>query len=114
MNDRLSGLLGIARKAGILFSGQDTVRAELRRGKRLLVILSGDHSRNVRSMIEGYRIRGICRVMVIGCLGREELGRLLSTGPTQIVGMPLENGLSEKIEKLLTEEVDRYEQDQGL
>lgn len=114
MNDRLSGLLGIARRAGLLFSGQDTVKAELRRGKRLLIILSGDHSRNVRSMIEGYRRRGMCRVMVTGNLGREELGRLLSTGQTQIAGLPLENGLSEKIEKLLTEEADRYEQDQGL
>jgi hypothetical protein len=65
-------------------------------------------------MIEGYRRRGMCRVMVTGNLGREELGRLLSTSQTQIVGLPLENGLSEKIEKLLTEEADRYEQDQGL
>ncbi len=56
----------------------------------------------------------MCRVMVTGNLGREELGRLLSTSQTQIVGLPLENGLSEKIEKLLTEEADRYEQDQGL
>lgn len=114
MDEKLHGLFGIARKAGMLRVGQDAVRSELRKGSRLLVILSGDHSSNVRSMIEGYRRRGACRVVVSGSIGREELGRLLSTGQTQIVGLPLVNGLSGKIEKLVAGEVDMDEQDQGL
>ncbi|HON33457.1 MAG: hypothetical protein WBJ42_01620 [Thermovirgaceae bacterium] len=114
MDEKLHGLFGIARKAGVLRVGQDAVRAELRKGTRLMVVLTRDHSSNVRSMIEGYRRRGACRVIVSGSLGREELGRLLSTGQTQIVGLPLGNGLSGKIEKLVAGEVDSNEQDQGL
>lgn len=114
MNEKLPGLFGIARKAGMLFIGQDAVRTELKKGSRLLVILSGDHSPNVRSMIEGYRRRGACRVVVLASLGREGLGSMISMGQTQILGLPLGKGLSDKIEKLVAGEVDRYEQDQGL
>ena len=109
MNEKLPGLFGIARKAGMLFTGQDAVRAELKKGSRLLVILSGDHSPNVRSMVEGYRRRGACRIAVLPSLGREELGSMISTGRTQIIGLPLGRGLSDKIEKLVAREVDRYE-----
>ena len=114
MDEKLSGLFGIARKAGMLYAGQDAVRTELRKGARLLVVLTRDHSSNVRSMVEGYRRRGACRVVVTESLGRGELGGLLSTGQTQIVGLPLGNGLSGKIEKLVAGGVDRNEQDQGL
>lgn len=114
LDKKLNGLFGIARKAGMLQVGQDAVRSELRKGSKLLVILSRDHSPNVRSMVEGYRRRGLCRVVVSDSLERGELGRSISTGRTQIVGLPLGNGLSGKIEMLVAGEVDINEQDQGL
>jgi hypothetical protein len=52
--------------------------------------------------------------VVLASLGREGLGSMISMGQTQILGLPLGKGLSDKIEKLVAGEVDRYEQDQGL
>jgi len=111
---QLSGILGIALKSGMLIRGQGSVRNELRKGSRLLVILVNDHSRNVLSMIEGYRRRGQCRVLVADQLQRSDIRDLLFLGDIQILALPLGNGLTGKIEMLVTGGGDNNEQDKSL
>lgn len=111
---QLSGILGIALKSGMLIRGQGSVRNELRKGSRLLVILANDHSRNVLSMIEGYRRRGQCRVLVADQLQRSDIRDLLFLGDIQILALPLGNGLTGKIEMLVTGGGDNNEQDKSL
>ncbi len=112
--ERLSGIFGIAMKSGTLVRGQGAVRNELRRGSRLLVILASDHSKNVLSMMEGYRRRGRCKVLVAYFMDRSDIRDVLSLGDTQILALPLDSGLSGKIEMLVTGGDDCNEQDQGI
>jgi len=98
-------------KAGLLIKGQDSVRRELKRGSRLLVLLTADHSENVASMLEGYRQRGRCRVFVMDTWRRDSVHEGLPVGQTQILALPADNGLAAKIEMLVTKGVAADEQD---
>lgn len=112
--DKIKNILGLALKAGFLIKGQDSVKRELRKGSRLLILLTSDHSRNVASLLEGYRRRGRCKVIVLDFLTRAQVEEVLSMGRTQILGLPLENGLTSRIEMLVTKGVAAYEQDQDI
>ncbi|MDO9509048.1 MAG: hypothetical protein Q7I97_06895 [Thermovirgaceae bacterium] len=111
---KIENLLGLALKAGLLIKGQDSIRRELRKGSRLLILLTSDHSRNVASMLEGYRRRGRCKIIVLDFLTRTQVEEVLSMGRTQILGLPLGNGLTSKIEMLVTKGVAADEQDQDI
>jgi ribosomal protein L7Ae-like RNA K-turn-binding protein len=110
----IRNLLGLTMKAGILVKGQDSVRTELKKGSSLLVLLACDHSRNVASMIEGYRKRGRCEVLVIEGLGRARMEKELGTGSTQILGLPRAHGLTVKIRKLVAKGAVADEQDKNI
>ncbi len=111
---RLFEILGMAHKANILVSGQTRIKNELRRGKRLLVMLTEDHSRNVMSAIAGYHERGRCKVVVMKGVTRNSIANQLGLGRTQILAIPEQNGLAEKIEALVTEGVGMNEQDSSV
>lgn len=111
---KIEEILGLAQKAGFLIKGQDSVRRELRKGSRLLVLLTSDHSRNVASMLEGYRQRGRCRVYVLDKISRIHVEEELSMGRTQILALPMDNGLTSKVEMLVAKEVAADEQDKDI
>lgn len=48
MNDRISGMLGLAAKAGKLIVGEDKILEAIRSGKARLVIIAGDASDNTK------------------------------------------------------------------
>ncbi|GAB6281210.1 MAG: hypothetical protein STSR0007_14200 [Thermovirga sp.] len=112
--DKIKGILGLAQKAGFLIKGQDAIKRELRKGCRLLVLLTSDHSRNVASMLEGYRQRGRCRVYVLDKISRTHLEEELSMGRTQILALPMDNGLTSKVEMLVAKGVAADEQDKDI
>ncbi|MFP4481693.1 MAG: hypothetical protein ACLFN0_02720 [Thermovirgaceae bacterium] len=106
---RLFEVLGMALKANILVSGQTRVRRALGRGKRLLILLTEDHSRNVLSAVAGYRERGRCKVIVLKGVTRNSVATHLGLGRTQILAIPEANGLAGKVEALVTEGGDTNE-----
>ncbi len=108
---KIEEILGLALKAGFLIKGQDSVKRELRKGSRLIVLLTNDHSKNVASMLEGYRQRGRCRVYVLDKMTRTHVEEELSMGRTQILALPMDNGLTTKVEMLVTKGVATDEQD---
>lgn len=111
---KIEEILGLALKAGFLIKGQDSVRRELRKGSRLVVLLTSDHSRNVASMLEGYRQRGRCRVYVLDGMTRTNVEEDLAMGRTQILALPMFNGLTSKVEMLVTKGVAADEQDKDI
>ena len=48
MNDRVLGMLGLAKKAGKTVSGEDKILEAIRNGKAKLVIIAGDASENTK------------------------------------------------------------------
>jgi ribosomal protein L30E len=110
----IRNLLGLTMKAGVLVRGQDSVRTELKKGASLLVLLASDHSKNVASMVEGYRRRGQCEVLVFEGLERARMEKELVTGSTQILGLPRDHGLTIKIRKLFVKGAVADEQDKNI
>jgi len=110
----IRNLLGLSMKAGILVRGQDSIRMELKKGSTLLVLLAVDHSRNVASMIEGYRKRGKCEIIVLEGFVRARMEKELATGSTQIIGLPRDHGLTIKIRKIVAKGAVADEQDKNI
>lgn len=50
MNDRVKGMLGLAKKAGKLVNGEEMVLDSIRSGKAYIVIVSTDASDNTRKL----------------------------------------------------------------
>jgi ribosomal protein L7Ae-like RNA K-turn-binding protein len=94
---RALSLLGLARRAGELFVGQDRVFRELKAGRALFVITSSDCARNVLRKIENYS----CERRVLNDISRIGLGGQLGVGSAQIAALPVGSGFVKKIKELL-------------
>lgn len=95
---RVASLLSLAWRAGILLLGQDALRRALRRGDRILVLLTSDYSANVQRALKGYVARGMCRQLFLAAT-REEMHEVTGLGLTQVFGLPEMHGLARKIEE---------------
>ena len=109
INSKFLDLVGLSVRAGMLSVGQDKVLQELRKGKKMLVLLTMDCSNNVERAIAGYKERGHCTVIKMDFLDRKAVHSKLNLGKTQILGLPLDSGIAKKIEALVTEGVGDYE-----
>jgi len=61
MNEKASGMIGLARRAGKLIWGEDTVLEAIRSGKAQLVLIAGDASDNTKKLFNDkcsyYRVK---------------------------------------------------------
>ena len=76
-NDKVLSLMGLAKKAGKLKSGEFCVETELKKGKAKLVIVAGDASDNTKKNYNdmcSYR-----RVPIVLYSDKESLGKCLGT-----------------------------------
>ncbi len=99
--DELFPLVMLARRAGVLVLGQDGIRQALRCGKNMTLLLASDASGNVRRMLRGYEERGRCAVFVLGA-SREMIEGRTGLPGSQIVGLPRDHGLAQRVESLLS------------
>jgi hypothetical protein len=105
---RVASFLSLARRAGVLFLGQDDIRRALRRGDRILVLLTSDSSANVQRALKGYVARGMCRQLFLAAT-REEMHGMTGLGLTQVFGLPETHGLARKIEEFAAKGGERNE-----
>lgn len=76
-------LLGIARRAGRVVAGADSIRSVCRRGEAVLAVVAGDAGENARGrVLPEFRGRG---VRVVECGTRRSLGRAIGRGPTPVL-----------------------------
>ncbi len=94
-------LIMLGRRAGVLVLGQDSVRQALRCGGSMTILLSSDVSENVRRMLRGYEERGQCAVFLLD-EDRELLESRTGLPRSQIVGLPRDHGLAQRMESLLS------------
>lgn len=94
---QIFNLLGLACRAGRLLIGQDKVLAAAKSGTRLLVVTSNDVAPAVVRSLKPHADKG--SVMCIGIPSRDRaaMGASFGVSSAQIVALPKENGLSEKI-----------------
>jgi ribosomal protein L7Ae-like RNA K-turn-binding protein len=105
----MASILGLARRAGVLCSGQDRVRETLRGGTVLLLLYASDVSANVERMFKGYEERSQCKVYRLKSIDRKVLGEALGLPTAQVLGLPQGSGFADKLEVLLKEGVDAFE-----
>ena len=86
---KILNLLGLARRAGKLYAGQDKVIDGCRKGK-LLVIMTNDCSANVLRALNGSKC--VC----LDC-NRTELGQSVGLKTAQVAALDVNNGFVEKI-----------------
>ena len=100
MNDRFTGFLGIAAKAGAVVSGEFSVEQAIKKEKAYLVILAADASDNTKKHFKDMcAYRGI---PVIFKCSRELLGRSLGKQDRASVGI-LEKGFADKLISIVQE-----------
>lgn len=102
MNDRrAASMLGIARRAGKVESGEYATEQALRRGRARLLILSADASDNTVkkfiNMAEGHH------VPVFRFRSKAELGHAIGTGDRSCLAVT-DDGLAGAVSKYLEEE----------
>jgi ribosomal protein L7Ae-like RNA K-turn-binding protein len=93
---KILSLLGLARRARELVTGQDRVFAALKAGQKLCAIASEDCSPNVLRKARSAK----CGIIVIPGLSRESLGSAVGIGGAQIVALPSGSGFMRKITDL--------------
>lgn len=97
MPDRLSGLLGLSRRAGRLIWGYDAVLKAVASGEAKLVVLAEDTAPHTAKRIEqACETAGIDRYMLP--FGKEMLGRAIGRADTAVAAVS-DDGFSEGIRK---------------
>ena len=99
LRDELGSLLGLARRAGEIIIGQDRVLEAVLSHKKLLILLSSDHSENVKKALDMRQIPSTTLTTV----DRTAMGEMLGLRQTQIVAFPAGSGFAEKARGLLSE-----------
>lgn len=86
MEDKLFGMLGLARRAGKLSFGTDAVIRDIGSGKAALVILAGDASQRTAQ-----KVREVCEQTgtetIVVPLGKAELGQAMGRGDTAVAAV---------------------------
>ena len=94
----LLGLLGLAARAGKVVSGTDAVRAEVREGKVVWVLLADDTAAGQRAKLAPLlEARG---VRYHTAFSRAELGRAIGRGAASAVGIS-DSGFARRAEELI-------------
>ncbi len=97
---KILNLLGIARRAGVIFIGQDQVLESCKKYKALLVLTSDDCSENVLKSLKNAETRTSVEKIRLN-LDRTQMGQSVGTKSAQIVSIDYENGFAGKILSLM-------------
>ena len=98
--NKLTGLLGIAAKAGRVASGELPATEAIRSGKARLVLIAADASDNTKK-----RFVSLCRSREIESVSygeKEELGRIIGKAERSVLAVT-DEGLANGTRKLLTD-----------
>ena len=104
MHKDLHGSLGLAKRAGLLTSGQDAVRKLLSEGKVRLLLLAGDASERTRQEFSLLAAdRGVpCHQL--GCM--QDFGHALGSPPRAVVAIT-DAGIARRVDQLAQASADR-------
>ena len=96
-------IVGLAKRAGVLLLGQDTLKSVLAKGESLLVLFSqGAESSFYRSLVKG-RYAEKCTIRVLGGISGSDLSAAVGSGNVKVVALPLRSGFAASVSKLLAE-----------
>ena len=96
----LHSLLGLSRRAQLLFIGMDAIHTEAGKGRPLLLLTARDCSEAVRKFTEG--IASAKHQYIELPLDIEGLSAALGTGSVQVVALAARSGVADKIRVLLS------------
>ncbi|MCR5636026.1 MAG: ribosomal L7Ae/L30e/S12e/Gadd45 family protein [Clostridiales bacterium] len=97
MNDKLLGILGLARRAGRLILGFDMVCERIKSGEARLVITASDTSKNTYKSLIRVLDESPCEHIVL-CRGKEDISAAL--GRLTSVMCVTDEGFARKIKEL--------------
>ena len=97
-------MMGLARAAGVLSIGQDSIREELRRGKKLVLFVTEDAGASAMRRFIAAEERGAAKICRLGNTGRLLLGRSIGATSAQAAALPAGNGFADKIISILSED----------
>ncbi|MDR3230011.1 MAG: DUF448 domain-containing protein [Synergistaceae bacterium] len=107
----LRSLLGLARRAGLIHIGTDSVKSQYMK-EHLLILTVADRSESVGAIIERTGEAGhVCLRLP---LSAEELSAALGAANVQAVALPERNGLADRIKMLLKEGGIALEQNESV
>ena len=101
LENKLKGIIGIAKKAGKIVSGAEQCEKEIRLNKSELIIIAKDISKTGEKAITN-----ICthyKVRYIMCLSKNELGRIVGAAGERTVVSVNDKGLADAILKKYSE-----------
>ncbi len=101
--------LGMARRVGELYVGQDKVLAALKGGRRFAVFLADDCAANVLRRVKAAEARGTAELFLIKETGRSELGASLGVASAQIAALSADSRFMKKIYTLTCDRSDANE-----
>ena len=97
-------LLGLARRAGLIHIGADSVKSQCAR-ETLLILTASDYSKAVRDAVDN--VPGEGHVHIRTPLESEDLSASLGARNVQVAALPLRSGLSDKMRLLLSRPLRR-------
>ncbi|KAB3531339.1 L7Ae/L30e/S12e/Gadd45 family ribosomal protein [Alkaliphilus serpentinus] len=101
MNDKIYNLLGFAMKAGVIASGEDTCRIEIRKNRVNLVLLADDASVNSKKTFHDKTTYRKIPLRIIGT--KNTLGAAIGKGSRAVVAIK-DKGFANKLMELIDEE----------
>lgn len=94
--EKIYKFLGLSRRAGLAFIGQDEVFENIRYGEKILVILSKNVSGTVMKALKNAENSDKAELISTDA-DREELGKSVGVSSAQIIGIPYDCGIAEQI-----------------
>ncbi|MDR3265315.1 MAG: DUF448 domain-containing protein [Synergistaceae bacterium] len=107
----LRSLLGLARRAGLVSIGTDSVKSQSMK-EHLLILTAADRSESVGAIVERTGDAGHACLRLP--LSSEELSAALGAANVQAIALPERNGLADRIKMLLKEGGIALEQNESV
>ncbi|NLX75069.1 MAG: hypothetical protein GXZ13_04390 [Synergistaceae bacterium] len=95
--NEILNMLGLARRAGELIIGQDDVFAQIRKGKKLFILLANNASKIIQRKVVTVSERNNLTYIALQNTGRKIIGERLGIKEVQIAALPADGGLAKKI-----------------
>lgn len=112
LKKELCALLGLSRRAGLIYIGTDSVKSQCT-NELLLILSARDSSEAVSQLMSGLAENARHEYYCLP-LNAEELSHSLGGTRIQAIALPLQSGLAEKIKILLQEGGVALEQNESL
>ena len=112
--ERILGCLGILRRMGALVPGQDRVERALRSSGNWLVFFAEDTNGAVLRRLGALAARQGATIRPLKGIDRRLLGERLGLRPVQVLALPADEPLAERLSGWCDEGSDVHEQNQGV